>query len=232
MGRHAGRVGRQWQGIVARPWAPRLQKAFSSYDNDSENQLGWSLESRTAPCVNEDTSNVVQTPEQTKLDLLVSPSPLVSWHTDCTTKDNDMCLCIAVKATASNVANSVEIKGRSTEPGLVSPSKPPVEKSLTNATSNCQLPKISCDQQIFLTRKSGNQELGASSTLIDSTPPKLKEPQSTFRMGKHPGESTLKKELLTSAIQETAQRGFLDRLDEVSRDETSPKSLRLINMKL
>ena len=67
-------------------WAPRLQKAFSSCDNGSEHQVGWSLESRTAPGVNEDINNVVQSPEQTKLDLLVSPSPLVSWRTDCTTK--------------------------------------------------------------------------------------------------------------------------------------------------
>ena len=73
-----------------------------------------------------------------------------------------------------------------------------------------------------------------------------KEPRSTFQMGNCPGESTLKKELWTefeaastcstrfniSTIQETAQRGFLDRLDEVSRDETSTKSLRMINMKL
>ena len=62
----------------------------------------------------------------------------------------------------------------------------------------------------------------------------LKEPESTFRTGKRPGENTLKKELWTkfeaasshgthfnfSVLQETAQKGFLDRLEEVSCDET------------
>lgn len=64
-----------------------------------------------------------------------------------------------------------------------------------------------------------------------------KEPETALRTGKRPGENTLKKELWTrfeasmtdgtrvnvSALEESAQKGFLDRLDEVSRDETSSK---------
>lgn len=68
-------------------------------------------------------------------------------------------------------------------------------------------------------------------TAVESTPI-WKEPASTMRRGKRPGENTLKKELWTkfeaastygirlnvSALQKTAQKGFLDMLDEASRD--------------
>ncbi|XP_065867332.1 uncharacterized protein [Euphorbia lathyris] len=68
-------------------------------------------------------------------------------------------------------------------------------------------------------------------TLIESTPA-WKEPESSMRIGKRPGENTLKKELWTkfeaasayafhldvSAFPKTAQKGFLDMLDEVSLD--------------
>lgn len=64
-----------------------------------------------------------------------------------------------------------------------------------------------------------------------------KEPGTALRTAKRPGENTLKKELWTrfeaatshgtrvddSALQESAQKGFLDRLEEVFCDETSSK---------
>ena len=73
---------------------------------------------------------------------------------------------------------------------------------------------------------------GVSKLIIESTP-LWKEPESTIRTGKRPGENTLKKELWTkfeaastygfrldaSAFQGTAQKGFLDMLDEASCDE-------------
>ncbi|XP_052180956.1 uncharacterized protein LOC127794104 isoform X2 [Diospyros lotus] len=65
-----------------KPWAPRLQKALSSHSIGPTNQLGHSLLSSTAAPTNE--NDIVWSPEQTKLDSLVSPSPLVSWRVDCT----------------------------------------------------------------------------------------------------------------------------------------------------
>ena len=63
--------------------------------------------------------------------------------------------------------------------------------------------------------------------------PLWKEPESTIRMGKRPGENTLKKELWmrfeaasTSGLclnipvlKETTEKGFLERLDEAWCDE-------------
>lgn len=66
--------------------------------------------------------------------------------------------------------------------------------------------------------------------------PLWKEPYSTIRAGKCPGENTLKKELWTRfeaasanglslnipALEETTGKGFLERLDEAWCDEAEP----------
>lgn len=63
-----------------------------------------------------------------------------------------------------------------------------------------------------------------------------KDPESGMQTGKPPGENTLKKELWTKfeaattsgirinvpTLQETARKGFLDRLEEASCDEARP----------
>lgn len=69
--------------------------------------------------------------------------------------------------------------------------------------------------------------IGGTVDLAESTP-MIKEPMSSFRMGKLPGENTLKKELWTrfeaasihgsrfngSVVQYSSTKGFLDILDE------------------
>ncbi|XVF24897.1 hypothetical protein REPUB_Repub13aG0167300 [Reevesia pubescens] len=66
-----------------KPWVPRFQKALSSPSAwEQKDQSGQSLESETAPFVfvNEMESFDVGSPEETTMDSLVSPSPLVSWR--------------------------------------------------------------------------------------------------------------------------------------------------------
>ncbi|KAF5726855.1 hypothetical protein HS088_TW22G00539 [Tripterygium wilfordii] len=131
------------------------------------------------------------------------------------------------------------------------------EKSLDNVAISSRLPIDSCVSNHLRTlsistenvqggapqtNKSFNQgTIGGATALIESTPT-CKEPESTFRTGKRPGENTLKKELWTkfeaastyglrfnaTTCPETATKGFLDRLDEVSCDEesTMPDGLR------
>ncbi|KAL6972753.1 hypothetical protein U1Q18_026926 [Sarracenia purpurea var. burkii] len=391
-----------------KPWAPRFQKALSSHSIGSENQLGQSLVSRTVPSKNEDKNNIVHSPTQTKLESLVSPSPLVSWRADCTIEGGRQLFLLTplprpkafssklqgssrpaigkipslvaisrdakdellegavMKPSPSKVSDSFVAKKESTidfqfvsppklskkdcsvlvmtpclkmsppkscvllEPisevshkdhhgvrkstpfpvgiqdfsgsetsesssgevsdnlalkypelfGIQPPQKlgigrknngveaspnwfmsppktcvlmePSDEKSLAEATINCQLPRTACVQNQPTYFSSVNrqgvrtnhcltrfysQEPECSSKQIESTPV-WKEPGSTFQTGKHPGENTLKKELWTkfeaasthgirfsvSVLEETAQKGFLDRLDEVFYDETSPNS--------
>jgi hypothetical protein len=65
------------------PWFPRFQKVLSS-PMESENQLGQTGASKIVSSTNEVESNAPDSPEQSKLDSLISPSPLVSWRADCT----------------------------------------------------------------------------------------------------------------------------------------------------
>ncbi|KAA8541740.1 hypothetical protein F0562_022892 [Nyssa sinensis] len=395
-----------------KPWVPKFHRVLSGPSMGSKNQLELPLACKTVPALNEDINDVVESPEQTKLDVLVSPSPLVSWHADCTTEsgrqlflltplprpktlasklqrssisvlekitsdgtvgqpsilatcgdnNDDLLEGESIKPTPSKPSDSVVTKIESTlEQGFVSPPnvlqrdcsmlvmtpclkvsppkscvllepiseishrdnyrvlkstpypigvqnfsgsqnsessssqvsehlalkypeifgikpahelgngrkvveefpdwfmsppkscvlmEPPDEKSLNSTATNCQLRRTACDlnQQKhlsivkendipgshFIIKKPCNQDLGGSSTLIESTP-MWKVPESTIRTGKRPGENTLKKELWTrfeaasshgihinvSVLQETTRKGFLDRLEEVSSDETS-----------
>ncbi|XWS11995.1 hypothetical protein CRYUN_Cryun37aG0052500 [Craigia yunnanensis] len=70
-----------------KPWVPRFQKApLSPSAGEYQDQSGQCLESETVPFVNvnEKESLDVASPEETTLDSLISPSPLVSWRAaDC-----------------------------------------------------------------------------------------------------------------------------------------------------
>ncbi|KAJ9179252.1 hypothetical protein P3X46_011062 [Hevea brasiliensis] len=374
-------------------WAPRLEKAFSTPASKSETQLGQCSADKTVSDINEDENFEVDSPEQTRMNSLISPSPLVSWRADCNIErsrqlflltplpisktlsskhqdlsksvferiasnpavelpsflsisgdlNDDLLEGIATKPTPNKPSDSVVAEAKSTldsecvsppifsnrdhsilvmtpclkmsppkscvllEPisesshkgkavvwkstpfpvgihsqisesfsdsvgsenltlkypelmgiqrtykprmgkkeleaspnWFFSPPKtcvllePPDEKSQDTVANDNSLSKEYNDQVgCHEIRKSCNQD--GSLTVVESTPI-WKEPASTMRRGKRPGENTLKKELWTkfeaastygirlnvSALQRTAQKGFLDMLDEVSRDGESP----------
>nr|GMC78176.1 UDP-N-acetylglucosamine pyrophosphorylase [Ipomoea batatas] len=104
-----------------------------------------------------------------------------------------------------------------------------------DAAGECLIPETAPNpnQKNFLPKRISTQELGSKCELVESTP-MMKEPESCIKIGKHPGENTLKRELWTKfeaasthaicfnppTTQKMAlQKGFLDRLDEVSSDE-------------
>ncbi|KAJ4718036.1 UDP-N-acetylglucosamine pyrophosphorylase [Melia azedarach] len=118
--------------------------------------------------------------------------------------------------------------------------EPPDEKIEEAAPADNTLPVASvtnpAQNPSLLQEKENNVQSGCNQTEKSFHPestPLWKEPESTFRTGKRPGENTLKKELWTkfeaastfgtrhnaSAIRKTAQKGFLDMLDEASVDE-------------
>ncbi|XP_022724240.1 uncharacterized protein LOC111280951 [Durio zibethinus] len=70
-----------------KPWVPRFQKVLSSPSaGEYKDQSGQCLESETIPFVNVNETECfdVGSPEETSLDSLISPSPLVSWRAvDC-----------------------------------------------------------------------------------------------------------------------------------------------------
>lgn len=65
------------------PWVPRFQKALSTCARQAEKELEQSLASKTISYAVEDEQFGVESPEQIKLDSLISPSPLVSWRAGC-----------------------------------------------------------------------------------------------------------------------------------------------------
>ncbi|KAK8489614.1 hypothetical protein V6N12_005555 [Hibiscus sabdariffa] len=112
--------------------------------------------------------------------------------------------------------------------------EPPDEKFLDHVGTEHHLPITGAlNQQTDACREIKTTSQGNSAPV--ETTPMWKEGQSTMQRGKHPGESTLKKELWTkfeavstyglhyntSAGRRTARKGFLDMLDEVSCDEES-----------
>ncbi|CAA2990791.1 Hypothetical predicted protein, partial [Olea europaea subsp. europaea] len=383
-----------------KPWVPRFQKVLSSQLTGPENKLEQPLARNEVSVVNEDINAEVESPEQTKWESLISPSPLVSWRTDCNTEggrqlflltplpkpkafsakcqassksafenitsdsiaypsslshkvgcveqtpilvlDSEMtktgynfeCECasptkfsrmncsvlvmtpslkvsppkscvllepasefskkdnqrvqrstpypIGVQdsiASADSESSSSPMshnlafkypelfgiklahnfgnrtKGVEELPNLVmSPPKtcvimePPDDKLLTNISSKCLPPKtpslhgrqalLSSTKEInhqdghYAAGKICQKEVG-SRLEIDESTPVVKEPESSIRVSKHPGENTLKKELWTKfeaasthgirfredVLQKTAEKGFLDRLDEAYSDE-------------
>ncbi|CAN4115409.1 unnamed protein product [Withania somnifera] len=69
-----------------KPWVPKFQKAFSDLSKRPEHPSEQSEISEVVPMVADNISDAVDSPDQSKWDSLVSPSPLVSWHADCATK--------------------------------------------------------------------------------------------------------------------------------------------------
>ncbi|KAK6125137.1 hypothetical protein DH2020_041103 [Rehmannia glutinosa] len=69
-----------------KPWVPRLQKALSSQSIGPENKSEQSMERTVLSVPEESTNIVIESPEQTKWESLVSPSPLVSWRAECNTE--------------------------------------------------------------------------------------------------------------------------------------------------
>lgn len=66
------------------PWFPRFQNVLSSDPGESENQQRQTGATQIEPSTGEFESDDLDSPEQTKLESLISPSPLVSWRADCT----------------------------------------------------------------------------------------------------------------------------------------------------
>ncbi|XP_054781424.1 uncharacterized protein LOC129288722 [Prosopis cineraria] len=67
-----------------KPWAARFQRALSPTSGESEYQPQQVLAKKPVSNEVRDESKVSDSPEETKLNSLVSPSPLVSWRANCT----------------------------------------------------------------------------------------------------------------------------------------------------
>ncbi|XP_060171239.1 uncharacterized protein LOC132602383 [Lycium barbarum] len=69
-----------------KPWVPKFQKALSDLSTRPDYPPEQSRISEEVPVVADNISDAVDSPDQSKWDSLVSPSPLVSWRAGCTTE--------------------------------------------------------------------------------------------------------------------------------------------------
>lgn len=65
------------------PWVPRFQKVFSHPSKASDDGIGQSLANESNVLVNDTESNVIDSPDHSQVQDLISPSPLVSWRAGC-----------------------------------------------------------------------------------------------------------------------------------------------------
>ncbi|KAK9724295.1 hypothetical protein RND81_05G061600 [Saponaria officinalis] len=88
---------------------------------------------------------------------------------------------------------------------------------------------------VYMPNHDEGNKIGAGNSVMVESTPLWKGAESVLKTGKRPGENTLKKELWTRFeaasftngfeldFQESSRKGFLDRLEEVSCDESTPR---------
>ncbi|KAL3824404.1 hypothetical protein ACJIZ3_020433 [Penstemon smallii] len=69
-----------------KPWVPRLRKAVSSEAVGIGNKLEQPVSRAVACAPEQDTDALIESPEPTKWESLISPSPLVSWRAESNTE--------------------------------------------------------------------------------------------------------------------------------------------------
>lgn len=72
--------------MILQPWVPRFQKALLSESKGPENKSTLPIASTAVSGLKESTNAAVESPEATKWETLVSPSPLVSWRAELNTE--------------------------------------------------------------------------------------------------------------------------------------------------
>ena len=91
---------------------------------ESENQLGQTGESKIVSSTNDIESDAVDSPEETKLDSLISPSPFVSWRADCTVERGRQLFLLTPLPISKKLSSKCQ-----------GPSKSVFERNTSNTTS-------------------------------------------------------------------------------------------------
>lgn len=138
------------------PWVPRFQQFISSSSLKSNSQLEKSLTSKTVDIADDDNkSKVVGSPAQSNWDLLVSPSPLVSWRAGCTDEVGRQLFLLTPlpKGTISKFrgpskpANGTSSINTNTNVGRAPPPQPCIlSENLENDSVNCVVAKPTPNQ--------------------------------------------------------------------------------------
>ena len=130
------------------PWVSRFQKLLSTHATASKNQSQPTLPStkKIPPSINKHTNTIkpLENQDTYKLDFMVSPSPLVSWHADCTKEGgkNLFLLTPLPRPSKSILKNTTNVKKETLEREFSSPEK--LVRRNNNNNNNCMIVSTPC----------------------------------------------------------------------------------------
>ncbi|XP_019057260.1 PREDICTED: uncharacterized protein LOC104806335 [Tarenaya hassleriana] len=111
-----------------KPWVPRLHKAISDTSLQAEDRKELSLMSSSCAHLSEEELLEVESPEHTKFDSLISPSPLVSWRGDLNIDKGKQLFVLTPLAVGKNQSSKYQKS-----------SKPMTERMTLDAASQLQI---------------------------------------------------------------------------------------------
>lgn len=131
--------------MILQPWLPRFQKVLLSQSIEPENKSVQPIERTVISGLKESTKAAIESPEETKWESLVSPSPLVSWRAECNTEGGRQLFLLT--PVPQRKAFSSKIRGNDLSKGV--PIKPTpnidfsieVTKDVDNHQTDCASPE-------------------------------------------------------------------------------------------
>lgn len=132
-----------------KPWISRFQKLLSTQNTFSK---------KISPSKNEDKNRPLENPETYKLDFMVSPSPLVSWHADCTQEGGKNLFMLTPLPKPSAFSSKLKKSSKS------------VFKNITNTKPSLENEFLSPEKLV----KTGNNNNNNNNTSIIVSTPYLK----------------------------------------------------------
>ncbi|KAL3720966.1 hypothetical protein ACJRO7_005733 [Eucalyptus globulus] len=156
-----------------KPWPSRLQKAFSSPPIEPTNVVEPSPAVLASP-VQDDESIVVQSPEQAKMDLLISPSPFVSWHANCTVERGRQVFMLTPLPISRALSSKCQESSRSLLDKITSATAPPPSLTVPQEIKDDSLKSVAIHPtpnkpiDTLVRRKDNTEELGFVSPMVVS----------------------------------------------------------------
>ncbi|XP_030526462.1 uncharacterized protein LOC115738094 isoform X2 [Rhodamnia argentea] len=154
-----------------KPWPSRLQKAFSSPPIEPTDAVEPSPAVLASP-VQDDESIVIESPEQAKMDSLISPSPLVSWRADCTVERGRQVFMLTPLPISRALSSTCQESSRSLLEKITSATAPPPSLALPQEIKDDSLKDVAIHPtpnkpfDTLVRRKDSTEELGFVSPVV------------------------------------------------------------------
>lgn len=124
--------------------------------------------------VQDDESIVVQSPEQAKMDLLISPSPFVSWHANCTVERGRQVFMLTPLPISRALSSKCQESSRSLLDKITTATAPPPSLTVPQEIKDDSLKSVAIHPtpnkpiDTLVRRKDNTEELGFVSPMVVS----------------------------------------------------------------